>query len=113
MRRSLNLNKKSNMHCAHCAHYSVETSIRDKLSNNVCTLNNSKKRYYQTCPHFIWSPKYLSINGEKDQYDSDGNILCRRCGKPLTDSISVARKFGETCYLKRLHSLKRRNKRLF
>jgi hypothetical protein len=61
----------------------------------------------------MWNAKYLSINNETDIYDATGNILCRRCGKPLTDSISVARKFGETCYHKRLHQLKRLSKRLF
>ena len=101
------------MHCAHCAYYNVETSVRSKTSNNICQLSGAKKRYYQTCPKFIWDAKYISINDEQDQYDSAGNILCRRCGKPLTDTDSVARKFGETCYIKRLNQLKRRAKRLF
>lgn len=101
------------MHCAHCAYYQVDTAVRSKTSNNICLLHNCKKRYYQTCSGFIWNAKYLSIDGEHDCFDKSGNILCRRCGKPLTDSESIARKFGEVCYNRRLHQLQKRAKRLF
>lgn len=101
------------MHCAHCAYYVVDSSVRSKSSKNICNLHNCRKHYYQTCPNFIWNAKYLSINNEKDTYDSQGHLLCRRCGKPLTDSESIARKFGEVCYNRRLYQLQKRAKRLF
>ena len=101
------------MKCERCAFYKIEKSARSRNSNNTCGLINAPKRYYQTCSKFIWNAKYLSINSEKDNYDSNGHVLCRRCGKPLTDDASIARKFGETCYNKRLRQLRLRAKRLF
>ena len=113
MKRTVNLSKASNRICEHCAYYRIDTSSRSRTSNNLCAFYNIRKRYYQKCNNFIWAAKYLSINNEKDQYDKDGNLLCRRCGKPLTESDSIVRKFGLVCYNKRLHYLLKRSKRLF
>ena len=101
------------MNCAHCAYYDIEMSIRSSQSNNICKVTGCRKRYYQTCKRFMWDAKYISINNERDEYDAEGHVLCRRCCKPLTDIDSIARKFGETCYIKRLHWSKKRSKRLF
>lgn len=113
MSRTVNLNKSKNMCCEHCAYFVWDKSKRGKDSHTFCLKNEYEVKYYNKCPCFEWSPTYLSINKETTRFNEKGQILCRRCGRPLTDDDSRARQFGHTCYLHRLNSLRQKVARLF
>ncbi len=125
MRKSVNVNKRTNIKCEHCAYYELEERLPGRGSIGNCKFNDKSKRvkYYQRCKHFNWSANYLISNVMNKKYnvvdDNQSNLsepvkyACKRCGRPLTDSDSIARGFGKSCYEQRLRAMQKRLKRLF
>ena len=116
--KSVNVNKDTNVKCEHCAFYKITSKLDSRGSEGICTFNNSNKlvKYYRRCKHFKWSPKYLSYNLNiklNSNSDDVAKCVCKRCGRPLTDTNSIARGFGKSCYEQRLKAVQKRLKRLF
>lgn len=122
MRKIVNVSKRTNIKCEHCAHYKQVNKYEGRGSDGLCSYNgkNKKVKYYQRCKHFDWSATYLTHNLPKfvkqpkiNDTDEPVKYLCKRCGRPLTDETSIARGFGKSCYEQRLSAIQKRLKRLF
>lgn len=122
MKKQVNVSKRTNIKCEHCAHYNLTNKFDGRGSEGLCTFNNKNKKvkYYQRCKHFDWSASYLMhnlpkcVNPNKPKHDTEQiKYLCKRCGRPLTDQASIARGFGKSCYEQRLSAIQKRLKRLF
>ena len=122
MKNQVNVSKRTNIKCEHCAHYNLTNKFDGRGSEGLCTFNNKNKKvkYYQRCKHFDWSASYLMhnlpkrVNPNKTKHDTEQiKYLCKRCGRPLTDQASIARGFGKSCYEQRLSAIQKRLKRLF
>lgn len=111
--RRLNVNKKSNIKCEHCSYYRILKKLPNRGSIGNCLKNSKTVNYYNKCNKFLWNSKYLSYFTDINTSDTDSKILCKRCGRVLTDSDSIARGFGNLCYKHRLKALEKFHKRLF
>ena len=112
--RKVNISKKSNIRCEHCSYYLVTEKLPRRGSVGKCTRKNKSVKYYNKCNKFLWSSKHTSYSTDfKDELNINDKILCKRCGRVLTDTDSIARGFGKLCYEHRLKALEKKYKRLF
>lgn len=111
--RKLDISKSSNKKCEHCKHYTRYSKSKAKKANPLgyCDLKNTELKYWKSCPKFIWRDEYIGLKSVNN--NTNGVYTCRRCKRPLTDSDSIARGFGLSCYEKHLRDIIKRSKRLF
>ena len=117
--KSVNVTKRSNIKCEHCAYYNKTDNLEGRGSQGLCVVNSKprKVKYYQRCKKFTWSSNYLNVKTvadvlnvkRKSKHKHDFEVdeskieyVCKRCGRPLTDEASIARGFGKSCYEQRL-----------
>lgn len=110
--RKIDINKLSNIRCERCSYYKLEERINNRASVGFCLKKNKNVKYYNKCNQFCWNKKYLIYSTDLSDKKSE-KIVCKRCGRPLTDLDSIARGFGKSCYYHRLYALKKRLRRLF
>lgn len=110
--RKVNINKKINIRCERCCFYSNIKKLNNRGSIGRCFKKDKLVKYYNKCSDFIWDSKYITYSTD-NLINSESKVFCKRCGRELTDSDSIARGFGELCYKHRLNALKKRYNRLF
>lgn len=112
--RKLNVSNKSNVRCERCLYYTPTERLKNRGSTGHCSRNNEQVKYYNKCDKFLWKSKYTSCASDvKKATNMDSKILCKRCGKVLTDADSISRGFGKQCYEHRLKALEKRHRRFF
>ena len=84
----------------------VSDKVTDALINTVGQEKAEKKE-----SHTVESADVnIKLNSNSDDA---AKCVCKRCGRPLTDTNSIARGFGKSCYEQRLKAVQKRLKRLF